>query len=322
MDDSLCDQPAPRSWKQGATEDIPSRSKWVKLLANGEYYGDRNGPASAPLTLGQFTKVKAVWKSGCVSCLIDATSRTAWQCCGGATNQALHGHPLVAASFELIKQTASGVSENLLQQPDWHTLPPECTKRADVANADIVCEKSFTLGVGDMLIPTWYEASRGGAINDNDRTVTFDLWGYTVDTSDDIKARDYDLLYPQHSGSSSNVGSASFASVFGFAQLSDIAAGTYGMATSLPGAPTWRTPVAGPGKVIVKWDAPEFLGGAAPETFEIKFRAKIWPTRVLEDNVVVYPSSHAALCEVKSNADGTSGATAVWLTRGDDAATT
>ena len=141
------------------------------------------------------------------------------------------------------------------------------------------------------------------------------------------KARDYDLLYPQHCGSIKakdltgrrrlqNVNN--YASVFALVQTENIAAGTYGIATSKPGIPTWKTPVANAGKIVLHWNEPEFLGASVPEEYEIKFKAKKWPTFAMGSvqNEMAYPSSHAALCDESINSEY---ATSIWSTRGNHA---
>ena len=97
-------------------------------------------------------------------------------------------------------------------------------------------------------------------------------WGING-TFEEEKARDYDLLYPQHcGGTSTNAATGGYSSVFALVRTEDISAGTYGITTAPPGIPTWRPSVAGPGKIILNWDKPEFLGGGVPEQFEVKFK--------------------------------------------------
>ena len=70
-----------------------------------------------------------------------------------------------------------------MEQPNWHTLPPQCSAGSP-ADADIVCEKSFTLGEFDMLSPTWYEPSKQTSLGDNGKTVYFDLYVYGTPSKD------------------------------------------------------------------------------------------------------------------------------------------
>jgi hypothetical protein len=153
---------------EGKVDALTPTAGWVKLLTNAAYHGATNGAAYNPENFGSFSRVKAVWRSGCVACSMSSAARDSWQCCGSAS-----GHGTGTVSFELKKNNAYYVE----QTTDWFTLPNECTKGA-ADNADIVCQKPLTLTAGDTLMPTWQEPSHSTSTGDNGRTVAFDLYGF------------------------------------------------------------------------------------------------------------------------------------------------
>jgi hypothetical protein len=135
-------------------------SKYVQILDNAAYFGNRMAAPIVPMAYGSFSKFVAVYRSGCVGCSHGGQqSDKRWQCCSDS-----------GAAFELMKN-----SDYIVQSNNWHTLPTECVNiGADDGN--IVCNKQFSLTSGDTLTPTWFEPSNGVSLADNHGTVYMDLW--------------------------------------------------------------------------------------------------------------------------------------------------
>lgn len=146
---------------------------WVLVLRDAQYGGTwQSASGYEPLAHGTFSRFKAVYKSGFVTCNSGTRSDYRWQECSGN-----------APAFEL-KQNGNFV----VQQPSWSVLPAEC-RLPSTTTGDIVCVKLLTLRAGDKLTPTWYEASRQTSTSDNDGTMTIDLYGYaTVSQTQHVKA--------------------------------------------------------------------------------------------------------------------------------------
>jgi hypothetical protein len=60
-------------------------------------------------------------------------------------------------SFEL----KIGGSYVVQQQPPVCELPPQCQRPAE-PDGNIVCDVDFMVASGDVLVPTWFEASNAG----------------------------------------------------------------------------------------------------------------------------------------------------------------
>jgi hypothetical protein len=129
-------------------------TQWIQLLSNAAYYGTREPPGYSPLAIGRFSKLMAVYRSGYITAC-DSSTRSKcpafrpnhpWQ------NYAECGETTV--SFEL-KVGGSYV----VQQPQpGCDLPPECQPPTE-PDGNIVCVVDFMVTRGDLLVPTWFEAS-------------------------------------------------------------------------------------------------------------------------------------------------------------------
>jgi hypothetical protein len=150
-------------------------SGWIKLVDNAFYNGNSMPAPFVPLVHGDFTRIKAVRRSGCVGCSHSGSASGArWQCCSDAS-----GHAADAISFELMK-----ADTYIVQQPNWHTLPSQCN--SDGVAGDIICDVSFSIDKFETITPTWQEPSNGVSLGDNHGTVYLDLyvWGAIREQSD------------------------------------------------------------------------------------------------------------------------------------------
>lgn len=144
-------------------------AEWVKLLDNAGFGGTWDAKYT-PLVTGSFTKVKAVHRSGYVTCDTDAVVD------GNVWNECSDGTGVNYVSFALAKN-----SELVLAQPSWHQLPPSCTKPTTITG-DIVCDINLDIGAGDTLTPTWTEAWLQTSLHDNGGDHYIDLYGWVART--------------------------------------------------------------------------------------------------------------------------------------------
>jgi hypothetical protein len=146
---------------------------WVLLLQDASYGGKWQSEAGyAPLVYGTFSAFKAVYKRGYTTCQYDLRSEYHWNEC----KSHYVGHEY---NFEL-KKNGAYVVESTVRQIygfDIGDLHPDC-RVPTTPTGDIVCMISLTLEPGDKLTPTWFEASHGVTISDNDGTIFIDLYGY------------------------------------------------------------------------------------------------------------------------------------------------
>eukprot|EP00750_Incisomonas_marina_P017346 INCI20259.1.p1 GENE.INCI20259.1~~INCI20259.1.p1 ORF type:complete len:488 (+),score=95.71 INCI20259.1:214-1677(+) len=147
-------------------------SDWVLLLSGASYGGSWDDEYS-PLATGSFSQMIAVWKSGYVSCDndYDASGKAAypWNACG-VSHSSCSGVDIYSWELKIN-------DEYLLSQTTWCALPSGCDV-PDTSTGDIACTIDFTLEEGDVLTPTWYEASRSVSTGDNSGTIYIDLYGY------------------------------------------------------------------------------------------------------------------------------------------------
>jgi hypothetical protein len=141
------------------------QNDWVLLLQGAQYGGAwESGTGYQPLAYGNFDKIKAVHRSGyadcCTYCYWHYESENIWSRCG-------------TYNFELKKNGAF-----VLESGAWWEQAPGCS--VDHQSENIVCDIGLTLDSGDMLTPTWYEPSHGLYTEDNDGTITMDLYGLPV----------------------------------------------------------------------------------------------------------------------------------------------
>jgi hypothetical protein len=151
-----------------------AEGEWVKLLSDYSYSGAVSGQATAPLTTGEFTQVRAVYKSGFVSCQSTSTGCTVldttqvWQACKG--NCEGHANPI---SFEMLVDGAY-----ILEQSDFGTLDQRCTPPDENdPSGDIVCSVTFAIQPSNMVTLSWYEPSHGIDASNNMGTIVVDLYG-------------------------------------------------------------------------------------------------------------------------------------------------
>ncbi len=132
------------------------------MLKDAQYGGSwHSGEGYQPLAHGSFDAFKAVYKSGYVTCNVNARSAYHWNEC---SNQ---------ASFELLKNGDFVIATNY-----YSRLPPSCIV-PKTPTGDIVCMHSLQLREGDRLTPTWEEVTRQSTLEDNGGTLTIDLYGWT-----------------------------------------------------------------------------------------------------------------------------------------------
>lgn len=150
-------------WAYGTVD-----NSYVKLLDNAKYYGTKNGDQVAPLATGTFSKVVAVWRSGCVGCSTSSHTQ-GWQCCANS-----HGGAAgFAVSWELMK---NGALLPGMESSSWNNVPSACTAPSSVT-APIKCNVAFTVAPGDKLSATWREPRLATSTSDNHGTGYFDLYG-------------------------------------------------------------------------------------------------------------------------------------------------
>ncbi|KAK3289501.1 hypothetical protein CYMTET_3074 [Cymbomonas tetramitiformis] len=161
----------------------------TKLLSNYEASSKHGGPPIIPLAMGHYSSIKVVWRGGWWACtggrgmyesscgadhslMIDNTESRSpfrpWQACPSSC----HNFGEVPYSFELKLN-----NQYILEQPDWGTLPPQCSKPLTYTG-DIICDVDFVVSYGDTLTVTWYEASHSSSSSssDNDGTIIVDLF--------------------------------------------------------------------------------------------------------------------------------------------------
>ncbi len=138
------------------------QGSWIPLLQDAQYGGAwQSSTGYVPLALGTFDAFKAVYKSGFVTCDVNARSAYHWNECS------------TQASFELLKNGQRVVMTNY-----YNTLPPTCIL-PKTPTGDIVCLNSIQIVAGDRLTPTWEEVTNQHTVGDNAGTITIDLYGWT-----------------------------------------------------------------------------------------------------------------------------------------------
>ncbi|KAK3264961.1 hypothetical protein CYMTET_26330 [Cymbomonas tetramitiformis] len=127
---------------------------WAVLLEGVEADGARGSAALAPLEVGRFRQVAAVWRGGWWGCGREASCGHPpspdwpWQACKRNCDGVRRPF-----SFELLKN-----GEHVLEQPAWGTLPLQCATPANGTD-DIICDVDLIIAEGDTLTVSWYGAS-------------------------------------------------------------------------------------------------------------------------------------------------------------------
>eukprot|EP01006_Ploeotia_vitrea_P009143 TRINITY_DN21512_c0_g1_i1.p1 TRINITY_DN21512_c0_g1~~TRINITY_DN21512_c0_g1_i1.p1 ORF type:complete len:479 (-),score=38.90 TRINITY_DN21512_c0_g1_i1:5-1441(-) len=140
---------------------VPSNneSAWVQLLRDASYSA-RSRSWYQPLRSGEFVAIKAVYRSGGITC-------------GGVENECkwtmCDPHPC-KFTFDLMVGSVL-----LLKSPSSTSLPPQCRKPA-TPSGDIVCNVHVVVKPQDQLSPTWFGTTRGGVGNVGG-AVRIDLYG-------------------------------------------------------------------------------------------------------------------------------------------------
>ena len=132
----------------------PDLREWVRILSNVSYFGTSEPAGYPPLVYGRFTRLRAVYLAGYITA---CESKTRARCPSFRADRPWQNWPGcgdTAFSFELLRKGGTYI----IEQTGSCTLPPGCQTPATPAG-DIVCNASFTLSPGDLLVPTWYEAS-------------------------------------------------------------------------------------------------------------------------------------------------------------------
>jgi hypothetical protein len=141
--------------------------RWLRLIDNAILPSSVVNTTTRTLSTGTFTRIRAVYNSGALTCPFDAMdmavegSLKGWQQCQGT-----------GFSFELKKN-----SQPLIQQSLWNALPSNCDIPTS-PTGDIFCNVSFTLTSDDWLTPSWYNRSHEASEEFNGQVV-FDLFGWT-----------------------------------------------------------------------------------------------------------------------------------------------
>lgn len=167
-----------------ASSEVETEPRWVLLLSDAGYSGagpnDVGYLAQLPPGDGTFkvTRVRAVHRSGHVSCDLNATLDVdnVWEACAGDAYGAAGQGGAFPTSFELKHNGAY-----VLEAPSAFDPPSSCTQNprtAGVASADYVCDVDFEVAAGDRLAPEAFEAGHpeSGYHSNNTGTHYVDVW--------------------------------------------------------------------------------------------------------------------------------------------------
>jgi hypothetical protein len=176
-----------KSFATWSDTDREESEHWVKLLEDASYGGKwQKEGGYAPLATGRFSKLKAVYKRGKISCNAgDPNSIFKWQTCNpqfGGLNEfsecASRHCPVPGCltdsgcfTFELLKDGAY-----VVEQRNALRLPAECVIPS-TPTGDIICTVDFSVESSNRLTPTWYEPSHRSSTRDNAGDIVIDLYG-------------------------------------------------------------------------------------------------------------------------------------------------
>ena len=155
--------------------------RWVLLLSHGTISGVgpnvEEHPARLPAPEVHVSKVKAVYRSGSLTCDTGVANDEDYPWATCATVHTASGGGLWYA-FELLRN-----GEFLVEQPAFNEVATNCSGPSGHQNmtGDIICDVDVTLREGDVLTPTWYEPSHSTGVSNNNGTLVVDVWAFVRD---------------------------------------------------------------------------------------------------------------------------------------------
>ena len=170
---------APLAVVDGAEVACSHAGSWVRIVADAQHDG---GVASSSVAVTlpsdgvyRVTQVKAVHKSGYITCNTSATTPSfGWGACFPGVTRPDGGVPVF---FELMRNADAVITMPSRTEVATGCSPPPAGLEGTGA---VVCQTDFTLSNADTVTPTWWDIRTGQDLSLDGGSLTLDLWAYVT----------------------------------------------------------------------------------------------------------------------------------------------